>query len=111
MTAMRLSPNDARQFIWVPALAGSYYLSGRYADAITAGRRGYALKPDYVAPLRYVVAALGQLGRGSEAAEFVSLLKQSDGDLAGMERYLGRYYVDDGALKHILDGLRKAGLT
>ena len=39
LTAIRLSPNDPRQFIWLPALAGSYYLSGRHEEAM--GRRRF----------------------------------------------------------------------
>ena len=68
------------------------------------------MKPDYVAPLRYVVAALGQLGRLDEAAPFRAQLEQTDGSLANIEAYLGRYYVHREALAHILEGLRKAGM-
>ena len=55
--------NVSRQFIWSPVLAGVYYLLQRYGDAIDAGSEGHSLMPDYVAPLRYVVAAMGQLGQ------------------------------------------------
>ncbi len=109
LMAMRLSPNDPRKFIWMPALAGSYYLAGRNDEAIDAGRHGHAMKPDYPAPLRYVIAALGQSGRAAEAKELLPVLRQNDGDLAGTEAYLRRYYVDETALNLILDGLRKAG--
>jgi len=111
LTALRLSPNDPRQFIWMAALAGSHYLNGRYVEAIEAGQRGYALKPDFVAPLRYVVASLGQMGRRAEAQDLVSILRQKDGDLAGTEAYLRRYYVDHDALQRILDGLTLAGFA
>ena len=67
------------------------------------------MKPDYPAPLRYVIAALGQSGRAAEAKELLPILRQNDGDLAGTEAYLRRYYVDETALNLILDGLRKAG--
>lgn len=109
LTAFRLSPNDPRRFIWIPALAGSYYGSRRYEEAVENGRRGLALKPDYLPALRYVVAALGQLGRRAEAASLLPLLRTLDPSLADAERYLGRYYVARPALDHILDGLRKAG--
>jgi adenylate cyclase len=109
LTAMRLSPNDLRKFLWMPALAGSYYLAGRYEEAIEAGRQGYAMKSDYAAPLRYVAAGLGQLGRQAEAREILPILRRSDGDLTATEAYLRRYYIDETALKLIVDGLRKAG--
>ncbi len=110
LMAMHLSPSDSRQFTWIPPLAGSYYLAGRYDEAIETGLHGYAMKPDYVAPLRYVIAALGQLGRHAEAEELLPVLRRSDGDLAGVQAYLRRYYVDETALNLILDGLKKAGL-
>src|SRR5204863_9475988 len=62
-TGIRLSPSDPRMFIWLPALAGAYYLLGRYDDAIEAGRRSWTLNRNWPHGLRYVVAALGQLGR------------------------------------------------
>jgi len=111
LTALRLSPNDPRQFIWMPVLAGGYYLSGRYEEAIEAGKRGHAMKPDFVAPLRYVVASLGQMGRSAEAQTFLPLLREKDDTLAKTEAYLRRYYVDETALHRILDGLAKAGFT
>jgi adenylate cyclase len=109
LVALRLSPTDPRKFIWMPALAGSLYLSGRYEEAVESGREGHAMKPDYVAPLRYVVAGLGQLGRASEAAPYLAALRKTDGDLARVRTYLGRYYIDATALDHIIEGLRKGG--
>lgn len=111
LTALRLSPSDPRQFIWLAALAGSHYLSRQYDQAVEVGRRGYAMKRDFVAPLRYVVASLGQTGRRVEAEELLPLLRQADVDLSGTEAYLRKYYVDESALQSILAGLRKAGFT
>ncbi|HEX2113621.1 MAG TPA: adenylate/guanylate cyclase domain-containing protein [Alphaproteobacteria bacterium] len=111
LLALRLSPNDPRKFIWMPALAGSLYLLSRYEESIEAGRQGHSMKPDYVASLRYVAASLGQLGRASEAAPYVEILRRSDVDISSLRSYLARYYVDTAALEHIIDGLRKAGFT
>jgi adenylate cyclase len=109
--ALRLSPSDPRRFIWLPALAGSYYLSGEYESAIEAGQRGLALKPDYLIGLRWVVAALGQLGRADEAASLLPQLRRLDKDLSGTEPVLARHIMDRAAIDHILEGLRKAGFT
>ena len=109
-TAYALSPNDSRRFIWSPVSSGAYYLLQRYGEAIDAGREGHSMKPDYVAPLRYVVAAMGQLGQVDQAGPLRDQIAQSDGSLAGTQAYLGRYYVDEGALAHILEGLSKAGM-
>ncbi len=109
-TAYALSPNNSRRFIWSPVSSGAYYLLQRYGEAIDAGREGHSMKPDYVAPLRYVVAAMGQLGQVDQAGPLRDQIAQSDGNLAGTQAYLGRYYVDEGALAHILEGLSKAGM-
>lgn len=108
--ALALSPNDSRRFIWSPALAGAYYLLQRYGEAIDSGREGHAMKPDYVAPLRYVVAAMGQLSQAEHSAALRQQLQQKDGSLKRIEDYLGRYYVNAEALAHIIEGLRKAGM-
>jgi adenylate cyclase len=107
--ALRLSPNDPRIFLWIPALAGAHYLAGNYEDAINAGRYGLAIKPDYRHCLRYLTAALGQLGRQDEAAEAAAQMRVLDKQLADTEAFLALYYVDRKSLEHILDGLRKAG--
>jgi adenylate cyclase len=107
--AMRLSPNDPRVFLWIPALAGSHYLAGQYEQAIEAGRYGLTIKPDYRHCLRYLIAALGQLGRHDEAAGIIGQLRALDGSLAKTAAFLSLYYVDRKALDHILEGLRKAG--
>jgi TolB-like protein/class 3 adenylate cyclase/tetratricopeptide (TPR) repeat protein len=107
--ALRLSPNDPRLFLWIPPLAGAHYLAGRYEQAIEAGRYGLAIKPDYLHCLRYVVAALGQLGRQDEAAGAIAQLRTLDGKLANTASFLAAYYIDHKSLEHILEGLRKAG--
>jgi adenylate cyclase len=109
-TALRLSPTDPRVFMWLPGLAGGLYLARRYEDALVIGRRSLALKPDYLLGLRYVVAALGQLGRVEEAAVVLPLLQQLDPTVAATEKYLRRYYVSEEAMGHIFDGLRRGGM-
>ena len=109
--ALRLSPNDPRVYMWMPALAGSHYLSGRYEQAVEAGRYGLAIKPDYLHCIRYIVAGLGQLGRVEEAAPDLQVLRGLDTTLAGTVSFLERYYVDRKSLEHIVEGLRKAGFS
>src|SRR5205085_689751 len=53
---IRLSPNDPRMFIWVPALAGAHYLLGQYEEAVAAGRRSWSLNRNWPAGRRYGVA-------------------------------------------------------
>jgi len=106
--ALRLSPNDPSVFLWIPTLAASHYLAGRYDEAIEAAHQGLTLRPDYLHPLRYLVAALGQLGQPDEAAQWLGQLRGLDKNRADTAAFLGIYY-DPAPLRHILDGLEKAG--
>ena len=106
--ALRLSPNDPSVFLWMPALAASHYLGGHYGQAIEAANQGLALKPDYLLPVRYLVAALGQLGRRDEASQWLGQLRTLDKSRAETAAFLGAYY-ENAPLQHILDGLAKAG--
>ncbi len=106
--ALRLSPHDPRRFLWLPALAISHYLAGRYRDALAACQEALVAKPEYPVAIRYLIATLGQLGRRTEAQAIIPLLRRLDGNLAGTEAYIQRIYVAS-ALGRILDGLRKAG--
>ncbi len=106
--ALRLSPHDPRRFLWLPALAISHYLAGRYRDALAACQEALAAKPEYPIAIRYLVATLGQLGRRTEAQPVIPLLRRLDGNLAGTEAYMQRIFVAS-AFGRILEGLRKAG--
>jgi len=108
--ALRLSPHDPRRFIWLPALAGSSYLSADYRSALRAGQEALAINPSYLPIVRYIVASLGQLGQSEGARTVMTLLRKLDGDLAATEAHLRQYFVAP-AVEHILDGLRKAGFT
>ena len=106
---IRLSPNDPRMFIWLPALAGGHYLLGQYEEAVAAGRRSWSLNRNWPAGLRYVVAGLAQLGRIEEAQTALAELRLLNPSFAFVEKNFRRLYNDPGAVERILDGLRKAG--
>lgn len=106
---IRLSPKDPRLFIWLPTLSGAYYQTGRYAQAIEAGRRSCMLNRNWPAGLRYVVAGLAQLGRIEEAQLALEELRLLNPDFAFVEGNLRRLYVNPAAVDHILEGLRAAG--
>jgi adenylate cyclase len=106
---IRLSPSDPRLYIWLVALAGAHYQMRRYAEAVEAGRRSWALNRNWPHGLRYVVAGFGQLGRIDDARAGLGELKAFDSSLGAVEAgYMRTYQVRD-AIEHILDGLRKAG--
>jgi len=106
--ALRLSPHDPRRFLWLPALASSHYLSGRYEAALEVTREAQRLNPDYLVAARYEVACLGQLGRQEEAPPAIARLRHLDAGLPACEVVLRRYFVPEAA-EHIIAGLRKAG--
>jgi TolB-like protein/class 3 adenylate cyclase len=107
--ALRLSPNDPRLFIWLPALAAAHYQLRHYEQAVEIGRRSWTLNRNWPVGLRYVVAGLAQLGRLDEACAALADLKKLDADLAAFERVARRVFQDEAPVEHILDGLRKAG--
>jgi tetratricopeptide (TPR) repeat protein len=109
--AIRLSPNDPRLFIWLPALAAAHYQLGHYEQAVEIGRRSWSLNRNWPTGLTYVVAGLGQLGRVDEArAALITYQELRPTNLGSWERLARRLFTDQTAVDHIVDGLRKAGL-
>jgi tetratricopeptide (TPR) repeat protein len=109
--AIRLSPNDPRLFIWLPALAAAHYQLGHHEKAVEIGRRSWSLNRNWPTGLTYVVAGLGQLGRVDEArAALITYQGLRPTNLGSWERLARRLFTDQTAVDHIVDGLRKAGL-
>ena len=108
--ALRLNPHDPRRFMWLPYLAASHYLARRYKECLAACEQALLANPGYPLAVRYMVSALGQLGRAGEAQPLVPLLKKIDGDFAGLETMWRRLFVTEAA-DHLLDGCRSAGFA
>ena len=109
--ALRLSPNDPRLFIWLPALAAAHYLLGHYEQAVDTGRRSWTLNRNWPIGLIYVAAAAARLGRMTEArAALASYNELRETGMAGWETLARRLFSNAAAVDDILDGLRKAGL-
>ncbi len=106
--ALRLSRHDPRRFIFLPGLAISHYLSGGYKEALAVAQEAVSLKPDYPVATRYLLASLGQLGYQSHAAPLVAVMQRIDGGLEKTEALLRATYCD-AAVRHVVEGLRKAG--
>jgi len=90
-------------------LALGLYLSGEYEAAVEAAKRAIHSDPDFPSPYRWLAAALGQLGRVTEAEE--ALEKAVAIAPASFDMYVRRrvpwHRLEDHA--HMLEGLRKAG--
>jgi TolB-like protein len=108
--ALRLNPQDPHRFMWLPYVAASHYLAKRYRECLDACEQALLANPGYPHALRYLIAALGQLGRSEDAARMLPLLRRIDGDLAGSTRLCESLFVPEAA-SHIVQGWRLSGFT
>jgi TolB-like protein len=108
--ALRLNPQDPHRFMWLPYVAASHYLAKRYRECLDACEQALLANPGYPHALRYVIAALGQLGRSDDAGRMLPLLQRIDGNLAGSTRLCESLFVPEAAT-HIVEGWRLAGFT
>jgi adenylate cyclase len=106
---LRLNPHMSFRYQWLPYIAASHYLAGRFRECLAAAREALEAKPDYPLAVRYVVAALGQMGRADQAEGMLEVVRRTDRDFANLEAMTRRLFVPSAA-DRILDGFRKAGL-
>jgi len=110
MTYLRRNPCDPRNGSALQGLAVGRYLMGEYAAAVDLARRVLAAQPKLRDIRRWLIAALGKLGRQEEAQ---GIIRQSIALLApiAFEDYARRQlpWVRDEDQAHLIDGLRKAG--
>jgi adenylate cyclase len=104
--ALRLNPHDPRRFMWLPYLAASHYLAGRYKECLAACDQALAANPGYPHALRYIVAALGRLGRSAEAGRLLPLMRPQD--FARNEELCRSLFVHTAA-DRLIEGRRLAG--
>ncbi len=108
--ALRLNPHDPRRFMWLPYLAASHYLAGRNKECLAVCEQALVANPGYPLAVRYMVAALGQLGLAAQAQPLLPLLRKIDGGYAGTETMWRRLFVPEAA-DHLLEGCRRAGFA
>lgn len=106
--ALRLNPNDPRRFMWLPYRAASHYLAGRHRECLASCQEALEANPEYPLAVRYMAAALGQLGLAAQAAPLLVVLRRIDGSFAGTEAVWRRLFVPTAA-ERLLEGLRRAG--
>jgi adenylate cyclase len=107
--SIRLDPLDPLLPSRLNRLALGLYFSGEYEAAVEAAKRAIRLNPDYPMPYRWLAAALGQIGRTSEAKE--TLDKAMAVAPASFDMHVrGRVpWMRPEDHAHMLEGLRKAG--
>jgi TolB-like protein/Tfp pilus assembly protein PilF len=109
LVALRINPRDPASTMAAAIIVAAYYFDRDYAAAIEQARRCLATNPGNAMPRRYLVAALGQLGRRDEAAaELRAFIAKAPAVLDATVRHRPPY-VPPACHEHLLDGLRKAG--
>jgi adenylate cyclase len=109
LMSLRLNPRDPTSHVAASHIVLSYYFENNYAAAVEAASRCAVDYPAHLRPRRFLVAALGQLGRSDEAA---AALRDYARDAASMFDLMVRDrppYMRPQDHEHMLDGLRKAG--
>jgi len=106
--AMRLNPFHPDE--WVSFLAAGYYYTHRYREVVdTMAPKGRLLISDHA----LLSASYAQLGHIDEARAHVNEILKIDPEftLSKFRRYSQKVYKNENDIEHIIDGLRKAGLT
>jgi adenylate cyclase len=108
LSCLRLCPRGSRNWLTLHQVVAIHYLLGDYEASVSAGLRVLDARPLAV-PHRWLIAALGQLGRVAEA----QTIMQSAAQLVCMpfDEYarLKAASVPDRHHTHLLQGLRLAG--
>jgi hypothetical protein len=93
-------------------LSQAHYFLEQYEDAAAAAQWALSLVPINLIASRFLAASLGQLGMIAEAAPVLDLLRHSNAPtLAHVKEYMERHCRVPGMITHVLEGLRKAGMS
>lgn len=110
LAASRLDPLSARRGAFRShMITMSYYCEGDYAGAAGTARRALARYPASPLSYRWLVAALGQLGRTEEAREVLHTAMTTAPKAFDLLIRNGARWFRPEDYEHMLDGLRKAG--
>ncbi len=107
--AMRISPQDPQNAIFNNGLCAAHYLAGRYADAVSFGRKAVQQRPGYGPSYRIFIASLAQAGQIDEAGAMLARLKVLQPNLS-LEWVKQNAPYTAASMAHFIEGLRKAGL-
>jgi TolB-like protein len=108
LSCLRLCPRGSRNWFTLHQLVAIHYLLGDYQDAVSAGLRVLDARPLAV-PHRWLIAALGQLGRVDEARAIMDSAAKIVGMPFDDYARLKAAAVPDRHHAHLLEGLRLAG--
>lgn len=108
--AMKLSPRDPLEWLFYDILASAYFNAGRFEDGLAAGRRLFALYPDYYFGPVWSAMNAAELGQMDVARSSLSDARRLVPDLSvGMlRRVLGAMSPD--VDRRMMGALERAGL-
>ena len=109
-SALRLSPRDAQQSIFLSAEAICHFVARRYPELVDLNRRAVQLRPRFVSAWRSLAAAAGLVGDSETAATALAEARRLQPELS--TEWIERYYalVEREDREIYIQGLRKAGL-
>jgi adenylate cyclase len=107
--ALRMSPHDPQNAIFIIAMAAAHYLAGRYSEAVELGRKATQQRAELSSAYRVYAASLAQTGQIEQARAAVKRLKELHPgiSIAWIEQYVP---YTAGSMEKFIDGMRKAGL-
>jgi adenylate cyclase len=110
MTHLRINPRDDRNWHAIHIISMARYLFGDYEGAIDTARRALHENPNQRLSFRWLVAALGQLGRSIEAETIVRNLASTMPPAWFNEYWSFRWpWMREEDVANLIDGLRKVG--
>jgi adenylate cyclase len=107
--ARRLNPLDPRGYITLNAIGAVHFMGSRFKETEQFTRRALEMNPNHPISLRYLTAALAQMGRLAEAAEVGRVLQSTRWE--AMRTHLNpTCYRNPKKRELLFEGLRKAGV-
>ena len=109
--ALRLSPRDVHQAVFLSAEAICHFVARRYRESAALNRRAVQLRPRFVSAWRSLAAAAGLAGDMETASAALAEARSLHVDLSAewIENNYALVKPEDRAL--YIEGLRKAGLS
>ena len=107
--AMRMSPHDPQNSIFLVGVAIAHYVAGRYDEAITTCRQAFQQRSGLARGTRIYIASLAQSGRIEEAQAALAKMKQTHPELS-LDWISRNVPYTPAPMEQFLLGMAKAGL-
>ena len=108
--ALRLSPKDPQNVIFLGAIGLAHYLAGRYGEASSFAEECIRLRPGFVSGYRLQCAALARGDQIPEARRVLASIKELQPDISGSVLRRTLPYSSPDILEKFVGGLELAGL-